>query len=111
MMKVSTLLDGYLIDMNKDCKKFTKEFEELHPDRKIMFLIKAGSHFFDLNSPRSDTDYRGIYMPSLEEIYEGESRRRFFERKSLEGNKVGNKNTKEDTETIRQRLESVLEFY
>jgi predicted nucleotidyltransferase len=84
--------------MNKDCKKFIDEFHELHPGREIIFLIKAGSHFFDLASPTSDTDYRGIYMPSLEEFYNGESKRKFFERKTLAGNKTGVKNTKEDTD-------------
>lgn len=84
--------------MNKQAQKFIDEFYELHPDRKIIFLIKAGSHFFDLNSPTSDTDFRGIYMPSLEEFHNGESKRKFFERKTLEGNKTGVKNTKDDTD-------------
>lgn len=84
--------------MNEQAEKFIKEFYEQYPDRKILFLVKAGSHFFDLNSPNSDTDFRGIYMPSLQEFYEGESRRRFWERKTLEGNKTGVKNTKEDTD-------------
>ena len=84
--------------MNEQAQKFIDEFNELHPDREIIFLIKAGSHFFDLNSPTSDTDFRGIYMPSSEEFYKGESKRRFFERKTLEGNKTGVKNTKDDVD-------------
>lgn len=84
--------------MNEQAEKFIKEFYELHPDRKILFLVEAGSHFFNLNSLNSDTDFRGIYMPSLEEFYEGESKRKFFERKTLEGNKVGVKNTKNDVD-------------
>jgi len=84
--------------MNKQAQKFIDEFNELHPDRELIFLIKAGSHFFDLNSPNSDTDFRGIYMPSLEEFHKGESKRRFFERKTLEGNKTGVKNTKDDVD-------------
>lgn len=84
--------------MNEDCKKFIQEFKETYPDRELLFLCKAGSHFFNLASPNSDTDYKGIYMPSLEEFYRGESRRRFFERKTLEGNKTGVKNTKDDTD-------------
>lgn len=84
--------------MNKQAKVFVEEFEREYPDRKIIFLVKAGSHFFDLNSPNSDSDFRGIYMPSPKEFYEGESRRRFWERKTSEGNKVGVKNTKDDVD-------------
>ena len=87
-----------LSNINSDAQKFIDEFYQLHPNRKLIFLIKAGSHFFNLNSPTSDTDYRGIYMPSLEEFYNGESRRRFFERKTLEGNKTGVRNTRDDTD-------------
>lgn len=84
--------------INNAAQQFIEEFYRLHPDREIIFLIKAGSHFFDLNSPTSDTDFRGIYMPSLKEFHEGESKRRFFERKTLEGNKTGVKNTKNDVD-------------
>lgn len=84
--------------MNKQAQAFIDEFNELYPDRKLLFLIKAGSHFFDLNSPNSDSDFRGIYMPSEKEFYEGEPRRRFWERKTLEGNKTGVKNTKDDVD-------------
>ena len=84
--------------MNKQAQAFVDEFKELYPDRKLLFLIKAGSHFFDLNSPNSDSDFRGIYMPSEKEFYEGEARRRFWERKTLEGNKTGVKNTKDDVD-------------
>lgn len=84
--------------MNEQAQKFIDEFNEMHPDRELIFLIKAGSHFFDLNSPTSDTDFRGIYMPSKKEFYEGEPKRRFFERKTLEGNKTGIKNTKDDVD-------------
>lgn len=84
--------------MNKACKRFLEEFKELHPDRELIFLYKAGSHFFDLHSPTSDTDYRGVYMPSLKEFHEGESKRKFFERKTLAGNKTGIKNTSDDTD-------------
>jgi hypothetical protein len=84
--------------VDKKVNEFIKEFYELHPNRKILFLFKAGSHFFDLNSANSDSDYRGVYMPSLEEFYKGESKRRFFERKTAKGNMIGIKNTKDDVD-------------
>jgi hypothetical protein len=55
-------------------ENFLAEFKKNHPDREIIFLMVAGSHFFDLNGPNSDHDYRGIYLPSLKEFYEGEGK-------------------------------------
>ena len=89
---------GNISSINKQAQKFIDEFNEIFPDRKLIFLVKAGSHFFDLESPNSDADFRGIYMPSDKEFYEGEARRRFWERKTLEGNKTGVKNTKDDVD-------------
>jgi hypothetical protein len=33
---------------------FLNEFKKNHPDREVIFLMVAGSHFFDLNGPKSD---------------------------------------------------------
>lgn len=81
-----------------------KEFNGIFPDRKILFLCKAGSHFFNLNTSNSDTDYKGIYLPSPKEFYEGESRRRFYEKKTQN---VG-KNNKDDFDLY---LYSLTQFY
>ena len=40
-----------------------ERFNKENPDKRILFLIVAGSHFFNLNSENSDMDYRGIYLP------------------------------------------------
>ncbi len=58
--------------METEAQEMVDKFNKNHPDRELIFLIKAGSHFFDLNTPQSDKDYRGVYMPSLKEFYEGE---------------------------------------
>jgi predicted nucleotidyltransferase len=89
---------GYMEEETQKYQQFVDEFNELFPDRKLLFLVKAGSHFFDLNSPNSDTDYRGIYMPSKQEFYEGEGRRRFWERKTTPGNRTGVRNSKDDVD-------------
>jgi predicted nucleotidyltransferase len=83
--------------MNEDAKLFLKEFEDQFPKRKVIFLFKAGSHFFDLNTENSDNDYRGIYMPSSEDFYYGETKRSMYERKT-QPNKIGTKNSKNDTD-------------
>ena len=88
----------FIKGVDKDAQKLIDKFYENHPDRKIVFLIKAGSHFFDLNTPSSDKDFRGIYMPSAKEIYKGEARRKFVEYKSNPGNKKNVKNSNTDVD-------------
>jgi len=47
-----------------------KKIEKVLPvdkDRLIVFM-KFGSHLYGTNTPESDTDYNGIYMPTREEV-------------------------------------------
>lgn len=83
------------------------EFEELHPGRKILFLYKAGSHFFDLNTEHSDLDYRGVYLPAVEE-FKGENRRKQFERKT--NDKKHTQNSNEDVDFLLFSFTKVLEL-
>jgi predicted nucleotidyltransferase len=39
-----------------------ERFNKEHPDKEILLLVIAGSHFFNLQSPTSDQDYRGIFI-------------------------------------------------
>jgi predicted nucleotidyltransferase len=91
-------------------ENFLAEFKKNHPDREIIFLMVAGSHFFDLNGPTSDHDYRGIYLPSLQEFYEGEGKRKMSEYKTKEGNVLNNKNTAEDTDFTMYSITKFLEL-
>lgn len=84
--------------MEIEAQKMVDKFYENHPDRKIIFLVKAGSHFFNLAGPNSDKDYRGVYMPSNKEFYEGEGRRKMIDYKTNDGNKKGIKNGAEDVD-------------
>lgn len=86
---------------------FLNEFKKNHPGREVIFLMVAGSHFFDLNGPKSDHDYRGVYMPSLKEFYEGEGKRRMSEYKTKEGNKT---NVKNDADDIDFTMFSITKF-
>lgn len=36
--------------------------------KKLLFKAYSGSHLFGLNTPKSDTDYKGIVIPSKEEL-------------------------------------------
>ena len=75
--------------MESEAQKMIDKFYLHHPDRKIIFLVKAGSHFFNLAGPKSDKDYRGIYLPSLEEFYKGEGKLKMIDYKTNDGNKKG----------------------
>lgn len=88
-------------------ENFLAEFKKNHPDREVIFLMVAGSHFFDLNGPKSDFDYRGIYMPSTKEFYEGEGKRRMSEYKTKEGNV---KNVKNDAGDVDFTMFSITKF-
>lgn len=39
--------------------------------KKYVVNMKFGSHLYGLNTPNSDTDYKGIFMPSLAELLLG----------------------------------------
>lgn len=58
-----------------------------------MFLYIAGSNFFDLQSKKSDLDFKGIYLPSPEKFYKNKD---LFKVISYNTNTKNTKNTNED---------------
>lgn len=54
--------------MDKHLQKWLKEFREKFPGRKILFLCHSGSRLFGLDTPQSDQDYTGVYLPAPEEF-------------------------------------------
>lgn len=40
---------------------------------KVVVLMKFGSHLYGLNTPASDTDYKGIYIPTLDDVITGKA--------------------------------------
>lgn len=46
-----------------------ENLKEVIGDRKIILLMKFGSHLYGTNTPESDIDYKGVYMPTKEEIF------------------------------------------
>lgn len=84
------------VDMKQNQHKdFLDKFNQLYPGRKVLLLVEAGSHFFNLNGPNSDHDYRGIYLPSPEEFI-NDKLVSMNEFKTQEGNKLNVKNTSQD---------------
>ena len=48
--------------------KYEKLFECVH-----------GSHLYGLNTPESDIDYKGVFMPSIDELLLGKSPKQISE--------------------------------
>lgn len=70
-------------------------------------LVKAiaGSHLFGTNTERSDTDYKGVYMPSLESCIAGEVKHSI---NHSTNNEVGTRNNSTDVDT---EFYSVQKFF
>jgi len=68
------------------------QLEQLQKDYEIIFICKFGSHLYGTNTPSSDTDYKGIYIPSFDDCIQGTIRKSI----KLDTNKSNEKNTSED---------------
>ena len=45
-----------------------KIIKELNIRGKLVYLSQYGSHLYGLDTPSSDLDFRGIYIPSINDI-------------------------------------------
>lgn len=73
---------------------------------KILIKAQAGSHLFGTNTPSSDKDYKGVYLPSKEEILVGDYKESF---QHSTGND-GMKNSKDDTDIELYSLKKFLKM-
>ena len=94
--------------IKQEADKLIDKFNTLYPARKLLLFFVAGSHFFDLNTKKSDLDFKGIYLPSAEEFYNGESRRKMIDWKTK--NKKGEKNNNEDIDCTIFSITKVFEL-
>lgn len=53
-----------------ELSEILEKFKKNNPNKILIVLFKAGSHFFDLNGPKSDTDYRGLYLDNFQDSFE-----------------------------------------
>lgn len=85
-----------------------EKFKERNPNKQLILLYQAGSHFFDLNGPDSDTDYRGIYLDNVQDSFLS-SKGKIYQI-DYKTNERGGKNNKEDIDFTMFSLTSVLEL-
>jgi predicted nucleotidyltransferase len=60
---------------------------------RILCKIIAGSHLFGTNTPKSDLDYKGVFIPSADDILMNTYKHTDV---SSTNDKYGSKNTSED---------------
>lgn len=73
---------------------------------KILIKAKAGSHLFGTNTPNSDLDYKGVYLPTAKEILLGSYKESIQE---TTGNDK-NKNSKDDIDVELYSLKKFLKM-
>jgi hypothetical protein len=72
-----------------------KVHEVLPKDGTLIFLTKFGSHLYGTNTENSDTDYKGVYVPSYRDMILGTVRDSVH---SDSAKAEGQRNTKHDTD-------------
>ena len=84
-------------------KKLINDFEEKH-NTKVVYVTKYGSKLYGTDNPNSDTDYKGIFIPSKNDVL----LKRDLEHYNFNSNADNSKNTKDD---IDLQLFSVYKFF
>jgi hypothetical protein len=52
----------------KTVEDILNEFKQEHPDYDVVFLTQYGSHLYGFNNENSDTDIKGVYLPSVSDL-------------------------------------------
>lgn len=89
-------------------KEFLNNFKINNPDKQIILLYEAGSHFFDLNGPNSDRDYRGVYIGYKQDSFQSKIGK--IDQTDYKTNTSGGKNSKEDIDFTMFSLSTMLEL-
>jgi len=70
--------------------------EKLTVNEKIIVYMIFGSHLYGTNTPDSDTDYKGVFFPTKEQIFLGRIPKSYSTSPKKTGQ--GQKNTSDDTD-------------
>jgi len=81
-------------------------FEKIVGEHNIIFLTKFGSHLYGTDTPESDTDYKGVYLPTIEQVILG----KYPKLLKFDSNRSNEKNTKEDIDCEIYSLHYFLEL-
>lgn len=89
--------------MNKDLHDKLKQFEQ-EENCTIVYVTQYGSKLYGTNNPKSDTDYKGIYIPDKRDVL----LKRDLEHWTSNTNNTKEKNGAEDTDL---QLFSIYKFF
>lgn len=76
-------------------EKLKIKLQEKLGENKLLYITKVGSQLYGTNNPNSDTDYRGIYLPPLNDLILKKDNEHIIISK---GNGDKQKNTSEDVD-------------
>ena len=89
--------------MLNDVYKIIKDFEDKY-NAKVIYLTKSGSKLYGTDNENSDTDYKGIFIPSKESVLLKKDLSTF-------SNNTNNTNTKNSKDDIDLQLHSIYHFF
>jgi hypothetical protein len=60
-----------IIIKNKGYKNMLKDIQKMCEEKEVtlLYLVKFGSHLYGTDTPESDVDYKGIFLPSKEQCF------------------------------------------
>jgi hypothetical protein len=80
--------------------------DKIKKEYDVIMITRFGSHLYGTNTPESDTDYKGIYMPTPHQLLEGKFRKSI----SFDSNPGDDKNGKDDIDCELYSLHYFLEL-
>lgn len=80
------------MELNKKALEDSKSL--LKKNERLLFLTSFGSKLYGTNTPSSDTDYKGLFLPTLEDVLTKEDARHY----TFSTGASDSKNTSEDTD-------------
>lgn len=80
--------------------------KELFKDLDVVVLIRFGSHLYGTETENSDTDYKGVFMPTREQVLLGNIPKSV----RLDSNNTNVKNTKDDVDAEMYSLHYFIEL-
>ena len=72
-------------------EQFIKDFEKEY-NYKVIYISKYGSKLYGTDNPNSDTDYKGLFIPSKESVL----LKKDIEHYNFNSNNTNTKNSKDD---------------
>lgn len=94
--------------MEVQTDKIVGEINKDNPGIQVLMLCRFGSHLYGTNTPDSDTDYQGVFLPSKDMVLSGNVPDTIKERKYSSSDNI--KNSKDDIDFELHSLKHFIEM-